>query len=50
MIDLEPIKRMSKDISTAAITLSSDEARFLVDAYYAMQNNRIRTKGQVRAL
>ena len=37
-------------MASAAKTLSKDEARFLVDAYYAMQRNRIREDGQVRAL
>lgn len=47
---LEPIERLTKDLKEAAITLSDDEARFLVDAYYAMQENRKRTDNQVRAL
>lgn len=49
-MDLEPITRLSKDIAEAAKTLSDSEARFLVDAYYAMQENRIRTGGQIRSL
>jgi hypothetical protein len=48
--ELEPIERLTKDLKEAAITLSDDEARFLVDAYYAMQENRKRTDNQVRAL
>jgi hypothetical protein len=47
---LESITRLTKDLRDAAITLSDDEARFLVDAYYAMQENRKRTDNQVRAL
>lgn len=46
---LESIDKLTKDIKSAAVTLSSDEARFLVDAYYLMQENRIRTAAQVRA-
>jgi hypothetical protein len=46
----EVVKRMTKDMVAAATTMSADEARFLVDAYYAMQENRIRTGGQIRAL
>jgi hypothetical protein len=46
----EPIKRMSRDIAIAAKTLSDDEARFLVDAYYMMQDDRKRSHNQVRAL
>jgi hypothetical protein len=34
----------------AARSLSDDEARFLVDAYYMMQRDRIRAGNQVRAL
>lgn len=49
-MELEPITRLTKDLAAAARTLSRDEARFLVDAYYAMQENRIRADGQVRAL
>lgn len=47
---LVPAKRMDRDLVLAATTLSRDEARFLVDAYYQMQENRIRADGQVRAL
>lgn len=49
-MDLEPVERLTKDLAAAARTLSRDEARFLVDAYYSMQENRIRADGQVRAL
>lgn len=49
-MELEPIQRLTKDLAAAARTLSRDEARFLVDAYYSMQENRIRADGQVRAL
>lgn len=46
---LHAVKRLTKDIKEAAYVLSKDEARFLVDAYYTMQDNRIRTDAQVRA-
>ena len=49
-IQSEPIIRLRKDLLSATITLSADEARFLVDSYYTMQDNRIRTAGQIRAL
>lgn len=49
-MDLEQFTRLSKDIAGAAKLMSEGEARFLVDAYYAMQENRIRAHGQVRAL
>lgn len=50
LIVLEPLSRLSKDIKQAASTLSHDEARYLVDAYYQMQGDRIRSDNQVRAL
>jgi len=50
MEQLDPIHRLTRDIAKAAITLTDDEARFLVDAYYQMQDNRIRTFGQVRSM
>lgn len=48
--DLPPITRLSRDLRTAAATLSDTEARFLVDAYYLIQENRIRADAQVRAM
>lgn len=50
MTDYEPVARLTRDIVSAAKTLSDDEARFLVDAYYKMQEDRIRAHAQVRAL
>jgi hypothetical protein len=47
---LPSIKRMSRDLRQAAVTLSDQEARFLVDSYYAMQTSRIREAGRVRAM
>lgn len=47
---IQSVARLSRDLALASITLSRDEARFLVDAYYAMQQNRIRDNNQVRAL
>jgi hypothetical protein len=44
------IQRLSKDLAKAAMTLSKDEARFLVDYYYISQRDRIRAGNQVRAL
>lgn len=45
-----PVMRLSSDLKEAAVTLSDDEARFLVDTYYMMQKNRIRAAHQNRAL
>lgn len=41
---------MSRDIAKSAANLGRQEARFLVDAYYAMQRDRISDNNQVRAL
>lgn len=46
----EAIRKLTKDERAAAITLGKDEARFLVDAYYQLQANRIRNDGQVRSM
>jgi hypothetical protein len=48
--DLESVARLSRDLRDAASTLSKDEARFLVDAYYMLQAQRIRTAAQIRAM
>jgi hypothetical protein len=48
--DLEPVQRLSRDLAQAARLLSDDEARYLVDAYYMMQEDRKRAHNQVRAL
>ena len=47
---LPPLDRLTRDLANASVTLSDDEARFLVDAYYMMQENRKRSSNQVRAL
>ena len=47
---LEPFIRLDRDLRTAAKTLSAQEARFLVDSYYAVQGYRIRFGNQIRAL
>lgn len=50
MEQLESIKRLSRDIRDAAIRLSDQEARYLVDYYYIAQEDRKRSTNQVRAL
>jgi hypothetical protein len=47
---LEPIRRLRRDLVVAASSLSIDEARYLVDAYYQIQEHRKATGNQVRAL
>jgi hypothetical protein len=49
-MDLENIQRLRKDLKQASATLSEQEARFLVDAYYLFQEDRKRAHNQVRAL
>ena len=49
-MQLEPIQRLTKDIKEASYILSDDEARFLVDSYYMMQDNRIRSAAQIRSM
>jgi len=44
------ISRITADLKAAARQLTETEARFLVDAYYAMQEDRIRANNQLRAL
>lgn len=49
-MDLDPVERLTKDLNKAAANLSPGEVRFLVDAYYQMQENRKREDNQVRSL
>lgn len=46
----ESVKRLNRDLVTAAKVLSDQEVRFLVDAYYQMQDDRKRADNQIRAL
>lgn len=50
--DTTPIvsMRLTRDLRDAALTLTDDEARFLVDGYYLMQEQRKRSDNQVRAM
>ena len=47
---LEPVQRLSRDLKSSARTLGDDEVRFMVDAYYMEQKNRIRANNQLTAL
>lgn len=50
-IDLMPaIDKLNKDLRKAVVTLSDREARYLVDLYYQMQDNRKRGDNQTRAM
>ena len=44
------VETLSKDLRNAAKTMTDDEARFLVDSYYQMQANRIRSNNQIRQM
>jgi len=50
IVSLDPVQRLTRDLSSASSTLSPGEARFLVDSYYSMQEDRIRSGERVRAL
>jgi len=47
---LPPIERLSRELRDKSAQLRSDEAGFLVDAYYRMQEYRIRANQQLAAL
>lgn len=49
-LPLDPITRLTRDLKNAALTLSPNEARYLVDSYYAIQDYRKAAGNQVRAL
>lgn len=43
------VERLSRDLRAAAVTLEASEARYLVDLYYAIQEQRKRAMNQTRA-
>lgn len=47
---LESVSRLTRDLKNASVTLSLGEVRFLVDAYYTMQKDRIGAAHQERQL
>jgi len=49
-MNLEAITKLNKDLRNASKTLSKDEARFLVDSYYIIQEDRKRFDNQIRSL
>lgn len=48
--DEAPDRKLSRDLAKAAATLRPHEARFLVDSYYQMQEDRKRSANQVLSL
>lgn len=47
---LEPIQRLTKDLKNAAKLLTRQEARYLVDSYYQLQDVRKVTTNQVKGM
>lgn len=50
IITMEALNKLKKDVKQAAKTLSGQEARYLVDTYYQIQEYRKRTANQCRKL
>jgi len=46
----DEIARLNRDLVVAARTMGDDEARYLVQSFYIMQEDRKRTESQVRSL
>lgn len=49
-LNLEPIVKLSKDLKSASKVLSDQEARYLVDTYYQIQEFRKATGNQIKAM
>jgi hypothetical protein len=47
---MNSVQRLTRDLRNASRTLTKLEARFMVDAYYQMQKDRIRAAHQTRTL
>jgi hypothetical protein len=50
VMDLEPVQRLTRDIKKASGAMTVNQARYFVDAYYALQEYRKAADNQVRAL
>ena len=48
--ELELLQKLTKDVKNGAKTLGKQEARYLVDLYYSLQDFRITTNNQIRAI
>ncbi len=48
-IEQTGIVKLSRDLRNASANLTPEEARYLVDYYYQIQNDRIRAKNRLRA-
>ncbi len=50
LVTIDPDYRLTKDLRASAALIGRDEARYLVDTYYAIQKYRMRTGNQKRDL
>ncbi|WP_348701051.1 hypothetical protein, partial [uncultured Limnobacter sp.] len=50
MSELKPKLSLAKDLLESSKSMTVDQARFLVDTYYQIQDARIRAAAQVRSL
>jgi len=50
MLEKIEVEKLSKDLRLASALMSRDEARFLVDAYYQIQEHRIAMQAQAQSL
>ena len=50
MLDLEPVDLLSRDLREAAKLMTAEQARYLVDSYYIIQDDRKRNASQSKAL
>lgn len=48
-VEQSAMTKLSRDLRSAAGTMTQQEARYLVDYYYQLQDDRIRAKGRMRA-
>lgn len=47
---VQGMSSLSKEVKESAVTVTRNEARFLVDTYYQMQQARIAADGQIRSI
>jgi len=48
--NFETLLKLKKDVRKAEVILTDKEARYIVDLYYTLQDNRIASEGQIRAI
>jgi len=46
----ETLQKLKKDVRKAEVVLTDKEARYIVDLYYTLQDNRIASEGQIRSI